>query len=98
MKVLETDRTRVEPKSDAYAVRTKRGAISYELQSELARVAVQAADRDPNRKLAWVNSIGIVPFAFSCGNVLGLGLTILAAACPPSIVQLVSWFEETRFR
>ena len=34
----------------------------YELESELTRVSVHAADRDPNRKLAWVNSICILFF------------------------------------
>jgi len=32
----------------------------YELNSELARVGLHATDRDPNRKLAWVNSICIL--------------------------------------
>jgi protein TonB len=32
----------------------------YRLESELARTAIHAADRDPNRKLAWVNSICIL--------------------------------------
>ncbi len=37
-----------------------RTELGYQLESELARVAVHAADRDPNRKLAWVNSICIL--------------------------------------
>ena len=37
-----------------------RPELSYELESELARVSVHASDRDPNRKLAWVNSICIL--------------------------------------
>ena len=32
----------------------------YELESELARVSVHATDRDPNRRLAWINSICIL--------------------------------------
>jgi protein TonB len=32
----------------------------YELESELTRTALYAAERDPNRKLAWVNSICIL--------------------------------------
>jgi TonB family protein len=32
----------------------------YELKSELARFCLPAANRDPNRKLAWVNSICIL--------------------------------------
>ncbi len=35
-------------------------APRYELESELARLGLHAADRDPNRKLAWVNSICIL--------------------------------------
>ncbi len=37
-----------------------RPELSYELESELARLSVHATDRDPNRKLAWVNSICIL--------------------------------------
>src|SRR5882724_3846247 len=37
-----------------------RPELSYELESELARVSVLATDRDPNRRLAWVNSICIL--------------------------------------
>jgi len=44
MNVLDANRTR----------------ISYELESELARLGLHATDRDPNRKLAWVNSICIL--------------------------------------
>ncbi len=32
----------------------------YELESELARLSLHATDRDPNRKLAWVNSVCIL--------------------------------------
>ena len=32
----------------------------YRLESELARTALHAADRDPSRKLAWVNSVCIL--------------------------------------
>ena len=32
----------------------------YKLESELARLGLRAAERDPNRKLAWVNSICIL--------------------------------------
>lgn len=37
-----------------------RTEFGYELESELARTALYAAERDPNRKLAWVNSICIL--------------------------------------
>ncbi len=35
-------------------------ALGYELSSELARVGLHATESDPNRKLAWVNSICIL--------------------------------------
>src|SRR5579859_3128952 len=44
MKVLDANRTE----------------LGYRLESELARAALYAAERDPNRKLAWVNSICIL--------------------------------------
>ena len=44
MKVLDANRTE----------------LGYQLESELARTALYAAERDPNRKLAWVNSICIL--------------------------------------
>src|ERR1700747_472686 len=44
MKVLDANRTE----------------LGYELESELARVSLHATDRDPNRKLAWVNSVCIL--------------------------------------
>jgi len=34
--------------------------LGYELQSELARSLLHATDRDPNRTLAWVNSVCIL--------------------------------------
>jgi TonB family protein len=37
-----------------------RTELGYELESELARASVHAVERDPNRKLAWVNSICIL--------------------------------------
>jgi TonB family protein len=39
---------------------TNRTSLGYELESELARSSVHAADQDPNRRLAWVNSISIL--------------------------------------
>jgi TonB family protein len=41
-------------------VDTNQISASYELKSELARFCLPAANRDPNRKLAWVNSICIL--------------------------------------
>lgn len=43
-------------------------ACGYELNSELARFSLHATDRDPERKLAWVNSIC---FAFLLVGVAG---------------------------
>jgi protein TonB len=37
-----------------------RTELGYRLESELTRSALYAAERDPNRKLAWVNSICIL--------------------------------------
>jgi protein TonB len=37
-----------------------RNELGYELESELARISLHATDRDPNRKLAWVNSVCIL--------------------------------------
>jgi protein TonB len=37
-----------------------RTELGYELESELARTSLHATDRDPNRKLAWVNSVCIL--------------------------------------
>lgn len=46
----------------------------YALQSELAREWLHAADRDPNRKLAWVNSIcALFLFAGAAGYRAGSG-------------------------
>ena len=46
-----------------------RNKLGYELESELARTALHATDRDPNRKLAWVNSICILIFLIGiCGS------------------------------
>jgi TonB family protein len=39
-----------------------RTSLGYELESELARSSVHASDQDPNRRLAWVNSICILFF------------------------------------
>jgi len=44
MKTLDANRTKLE----------------YELESELGRASLHATDRDPNRKLAWVNSVCIL--------------------------------------
>ena len=44
MKVLDANRTE----------------FGYQLESELTRTALYAAERDPNRKLSWVNSICIL--------------------------------------
>jgi len=41
---------------------SNRATPSYELESEFSRVSLHATDSDPNRKLAWVNSICILFF------------------------------------
>jgi protein TonB len=41
-------------------VDSHRLALGYELNSELARAGLHAAESDPDRKLAWVNSICIL--------------------------------------
>jgi len=42
----------------------------YELETELARVSIHAAERDPSRKLAWANSVCIL---FLLIGVIGSG-------------------------
>jgi TonB family protein len=42
------------------ALGANRTELGYELESELARTALHATERDPNRKLAWVNSVCIL--------------------------------------
>jgi protein TonB len=37
-----------------------RQEVGYELESELTRLSLHATDLDPNRKLAWVNSVCIL--------------------------------------
>src|SRR5579859_5473789 len=50
-------------------VDANRKDLGYELESELARVSMHATDRDPNRKLAWVNSICILILLIGiCGS------------------------------
>jgi protein TonB len=41
-----------------------REEVGYELESELAWVSLDATDLDPNRKLAWVNSVCILLLLF----------------------------------
>lgn len=42
------------------AMDANRNTPGYQLESELARAALSASERDPSRKLAWVNSVCIL--------------------------------------
>jgi hypothetical protein len=42
------------------ALDANRTVLAYELSSELARLGLRAAEADPDRRLAWVNSICIL--------------------------------------
>ena len=42
------------------ALDANRTELGYELESELGRASLHATDRDPHRKLAWVNSVCIL--------------------------------------
>jgi protein TonB len=64
------------------ANRTKPG---YELESELARASIHAADRDPDRKLAWVNSVCIL---FLLIGIVGSNLAPLRIKAPPPIEEI----------
>jgi protein TonB len=68
MKTLDTDRT----------------GGGYSLESELARVSLHATDRDPDHKLAWVNSICIL-FLF-IGIVGSKPVSIRIKPLPPAAV------------
>ena len=52
--------TRSEVDCSLNSLDANRTELGYELGSELARASVHATDRDPNRKLAWVNSICVL--------------------------------------
>src|ERR1039458_7605424 len=43
-----------------HALDANRLSHSYELSSELARTGLRAVEADPDRKLAWVNSVCIL--------------------------------------
>ena len=60
MNVLQTKLTRVGRKTDPAPVQKRQEEPIYELESELARVVVHAAHCAPDRRLAWVNSIGLL--------------------------------------
>ena len=62
MDILNTDpnRFRPEPGTHLGLASDQRGQPSYELESELARTALYATTRDPDRKLAWVNSVCVL--------------------------------------
>src|SRR5260370_2706364 len=57
---------------------------SYQLTSELAKFCLPSAHRDPNRKLAWVNSICL----------LFLLIGVLGARTPVTAIRPVKPLEE----
>ena len=59
---------------------------SYELKSELARVSLHAAERDPHRKLVWVNSICILFFLI---GVLGSKRGSISNQRPPPLEEII---------
>jgi TonB family protein len=60
---------------------------SYELKSELARYCLPAANRDSNRKLAWVNSICIL---FLLIGVLGARSASISGRQPPPLQEIIA--------
>ncbi len=63
----------------------------YELKSELARVCLPGAKRDPDRRLAWVNSICIL---FLAVGFLGTRAAVVAMKPPPPITEPVPVITE----
>jgi TonB family protein len=58
----------------------------YELKDELARLCLPAANRDPNRKFGWVNSICIL-FLFI--GIFGVKLGVISQVTPPPIEEVI---------
>ncbi len=58
----------------------------YQLKGELARYCLPGARRDPNRKLAWVNSICIM---FLLIGVLGAKRAVVSIKAPPPMEQVI---------
>jgi TonB family protein len=58
----------------------------YELKGELARFCLPAANRDPNRKLAWVNSLCLL---FLLIGVLGAKRGVVSLKPPPPLEQVL---------
>src|SRR5271165_6404942 len=56
----------------------------YELTDELARYCLPPANRDPNRTLAWVNSICVL---FLLIGVLGAKLGAISSKPPPPLPE-----------
>jgi TonB family protein len=67
-------------------VDTNQISASYELKSELARLCLPAANRDPNRKLAWVNSICIL---FLIIGIFGAKNGSISLRAVPAIEEVV---------
>lgn len=65
---------------------TIRTSPGYELKDELARFCLPAANRDPNRKLAWANSICILFLAI---GIFGGKLGVISQVRPPPIEEVI---------
>ncbi len=57
----------------------------YELKDELARLCLPSAGRDPNRKLAWLNSICIL---FLLIGVFGAGPAVIPEKLVPAVEEI----------
>src|ERR1700757_1991741 len=62
-----------------------------ELKSELARLCLPASRRDPNRRLAWINSICIL---FLLIGLLGAKPATVDLRSPPPLEQIFPAFVE----
>ena len=60
--------------------------LVYELKDELARLCLPQANRDPNRKLAWVNSICIL---FLLIGILGAQRGSISIKPPPPVEEIM---------
>jgi periplasmic protein TonB len=67
-------------------VDTNQISARYELKSELARFCLPAANRDPNRKLAWVNSICIL---FLIIGIFGARNGSISVRAAPPVEEIV---------
>jgi protein TonB len=61
-------------------------APAYELKSELARICLPSTRKDPNRKLAWVNSICIL---FLLIGIVGSKPATVQIKAPPPLEEVI---------